>query len=74
MAARDKIAPGLLITAVAVNYLVSETEWADTICINGRRLLHTDTLAGKVAAVGLWAGFSGWFVPHFVLGPLQRRL
>lgn len=72
MAARDRIAPGLLASAVVVNYIVHKTGIADTICINGRRVLRTDTLAGRVVSVGLWAWFSGWFVPHFIKGPLQR--
>ena len=73
MAARDRIAPGLLATAVAVNYIVAETGWADTICINGRRVLGTDTPIGKAVAIGLWAGFTAWFVPHFIEGPLNRE-
>lgn len=72
MAAKDKIAPGLLVAAVVTNYAVHKTGWADTICINGRRALHTDTTPGKVLAVGLWLGFNAWFVPHFVFGVLER--
>lgn len=73
MAARDRIAPGLLATAVVVNYIVAETGWADTICINGRRLLRTDTEFGKAVSVGLLAALGAWFVPHFIEGPLERE-
>lgn len=72
MAARDKIAPGLLVAAVVTNYVVHKTHSADTICINGRRLLHTDTKPGKVIAVAGCLWFAGWFIPHFVNGPLHR--
>jgi hypothetical protein len=69
--ARDYIAPGLLGVAVGFNYFVHRTGWADTICMNGRRLFRTDTLPGKVAAVAASTAFATWFVPHFILGPLE---
>lgn len=72
MAAKDKIAPGLLILAVGANYAVHKTGWADTDCINGRRLLRTDTKPGKAVAIGGCLWFMGWFIPHFVNGPLHR--
>lgn len=72
MAAKDKIAPTLLGLAVAANYAVHKTGWADTVCINGRRLFHTNHPAGKAAAVVAGLTFAGWFLPHFVNGPLMR--
>lgn len=74
MAARDKLAPGLLVSALVVNYVVHKTDSADTICINGRRLLHTDTRLGRAAAVASWAALTGWLLPHFVNGPLTRNI
>lgn len=73
MAAKDKIAPGLLVAAVVTNYAVHKTGWADTICINGRRLLRTDTTAGKVVSIALWSGLTTWIVPHFIFGVLERE-
>lgn len=69
---RDYIAPALLGVAVGFNYFVHRTGWADTICMNGRRALRTDTPAGKVRAVAASAAFAAWFVPHFILGPLEE--
>jgi hypothetical protein len=68
---RDLIAPGLLGVAVGFNYFVHRTGWADTICMNGRRALRTDTTAGKVVSVIGATGFITWFIPHFILGPLE---
>lgn len=71
---RHYIAPALLGVAVGFNYFVHKTEWADTICMNGRRALRTDTPIGKaVATVGI-TGFFGWFLPHFIFGPLEDIL
>ena len=71
---RDLVAPTLLGVAVGFNYAVHKTGWADTICMNGRRVFRTDTLPGKVAAVIAATGFMTWFVPHFILGPLEDVL
>lgn len=69
--ARDYIAPALLGVAVGFNYFVHRTGWADTICMNGRRALRTDTTPGKVVAVIGATSFATWFVPHFIFGPLE---
>lgn len=69
--ARHYIAPALLGAAVGFNYFVHRTGWADTICMNGRRLLRTNTTPGKVVAVTGATAFMTWFVPHFIFGPLE---
>ena len=72
--ARHYIAPALLGVTVGFNYFVHRTGWADTICMNGRRALRTDTTPGKIVAVVGSLGFATWFVPHFILGPLEDAI
>ena len=57
----------LLAVAVGVNYAEHRAH-RSTICAVTRRVLHTNTPAGRVALLGSWGVFSGWLLTHLLRG------
>lgn len=68
------IAPVLFFGSLAFNYNQGKHD-RPTVCSSVLRpILHTETMPGKIIAVGIAGTVFGWLVPHLCLDKNQSHI
>lgn len=66
MSTAQKFWAGLIGFTTAAAIYADRRHDGSSLCECSRPIFHTDTALGRAAFVCTYAGFTAWFVPHFL--------